>query len=376
LAPHTAQPPGSGGTVLQGRISEHIRGNVIGYVALFVALSGGTAYALDGSDTVFSDDIVNGEVKTADIGDGEVTTVDIRAGAVITGKLADGSVITAKLADGAVTTGKLADSAVTTNALADEAVSIGKLADAAVTTNALADGAVSTGKLADGAVTTNALADGAVTEAQLGCEGNSPDDVMVKVGSVCVDRYEASIWDAPTGGNQITGPIPCNPNGQDCTNIYARSVAGVQPASNITWFQAQQALANSGKRLPTSAEWQMAATGTPDSTDCNISTGSVTATGANPACVSSSGANDMVGNLGEWVADWDEEAAACTTWPAGFGDDATCLGRASGEPSTRLPGALVRGGDFFDGTSAGPFAVTGINEPIASEATIGFRGAR
>jgi formylglycine-generating enzyme required for sulfatase activity len=307
---------------VSGRISEHIRSNVVGYVALFVALSGGTAYALDGSDTVFSDDIVNGQVKTADIGDQEVTTVHIRAGAVTAGKLADG--------------------------------------------------AVSTGKLADGAV----------TAPKLGCEGNSPDDVMVKVGSVCIDRYEASIWDAPTGGNQITGAIPCNPNGQDCTNIYARSVAGVAPAANITWFQAQQALANSGKRLPTNAEWQMAVAGTPDSTGCNISTGAVANTGANPACVSMWGANDMVGNLGEWVADWDEEAAACTTTTtatsssADFGDDLTCIGRASGEPSTRLPGALVRGGDFADDSGAGRFAVSGLSEPSGSDATIGFRGAR
>ncbi|MPZ91072.1 MAG: hypothetical protein GEU68_05495 [Actinobacteria bacterium] len=45
---------------------------------------------------------------------------------------------------------------------------------------------------------------------------------------------------------------PCNDNGQNCKGkIYARSVAGVTPSRYITWFQAQQALANSGKRLPT-----------------------------------------------------------------------------------------------------------------------------
>ena len=303
---------------MRSGISKHVRNNVVGYVALFIALSGGTAYALDGSNTVFSDDIVNQEVKTEDIRDANVMTADIRHDAVTTVKIADG--------------------------------------------------AVSTGKLADGAV----------TAPKLGCEGNSPDDVMVKVGSVCVDRYENSIWDAPTGGNQITGAIPCAPNGQDCTNIYARSVAGVTPTATITWFQAQQALANSGKRLPTNAEWQMAVAGTPDSTDCNVSTGSLANTGANAACLSDWDANDMVGNLWEWVADWDEEALACATWPGpGFGDDTTCLGRASGEPSTRRPGALLRGGDFRSGTSAGgPFAVSGISEPSDSDVTIGFRGAR
>jgi hypothetical protein len=45
---------------MQNRISEHLRSNVVGYLALFLVLTGGTAYALDGSNTVFSDDIVNG----------------------------------------------------------------------------------------------------------------------------------------------------------------------------------------------------------------------------------------------------------------------------------------------------------------------------
>ena len=36
------------------RIRNHLRGNVIAYVALFFALTGGTAFALTGSNTVFS----------------------------------------------------------------------------------------------------------------------------------------------------------------------------------------------------------------------------------------------------------------------------------------------------------------------------------
>jgi formylglycine-generating enzyme required for sulfatase activity len=280
------------------RITEHVRTNVVGYVALFFALSGGAAWATHpgGADTISSADIINNEVDEQD--------------------------------------------------------------------------------LKDGAVSTDELADGAVTEPKLGCESDDPNDVMVKVGSVCIDRYEASIWDAPTGGNQITGPIPCDRNGQDCTNIYARSVPGVTPATHISWFQAQQALANSGKRLPTNAEWQMAVAGTPDSTDCNVSTGSVANTGANAACVSNWGVNDMVGNLGEWVADWDEQSFTNATWPAGFGDDHSSVGRAAGEPSTRRPGALLRGGDFADGRKAGPFKVGAAHRPWNLAKVIGFRGVR
>ena len=47
----------------------HLRQQWLGALAVALVLTGGTAYALDGSNTVFSDDIVNGEVRTADIRD-------------------------------------------------------------------------------------------------------------------------------------------------------------------------------------------------------------------------------------------------------------------------------------------------------------------
>jgi hypothetical protein len=59
--------------MVSSRIRQHIRGNVVGYVALFLVLTGGTAQALNGSNTVFSDDIVNRDVKTADLGFKSVT---------------------------------------------------------------------------------------------------------------------------------------------------------------------------------------------------------------------------------------------------------------------------------------------------------------
>ncbi len=59
------------------------------WVVLLVIMSGGTAYALGGKNTVFSDDIVNGQVHSADIGDGQVHSADIGDGQVRSADVAD-----------------------------------------------------------------------------------------------------------------------------------------------------------------------------------------------------------------------------------------------------------------------------------------------
>ncbi len=290
--------------------------NVISTLALFLVLTGGTAVALSGSNTVQSDDLGPGS---------QVTAPDVAANAV------NGT-------------------DVVNNSLTGSDVNEAGL-DATPLATRVAQG---------------------------GCQpAVAGTGVMVKVGSVCIDKYENSVWTQPNGGTLLTGTLPCNENGQNCDNIYARSVAGVAPRANITYFQAQQALANSGKRLPTNAEWQMAVAGTPDSAACKISPpGPAANTGAFGGCVSNHGANDMVGNLFEWVADWDEQGpGSCANWDAGFGSDLTCVGRASGEASTRFPGALIRGGDFSEGTDAGAFEVA-VFSPSFSGNGVGFRGAR
>ncbi len=221
------------------------------------------------------------------------------------------------------------------------------------------------------------------------CPGNDPADVMVKVGNVCVDVYEASVWSGLTGGTQygvVSGNYPCNADGNDCTTIYARSVVGVVPSSSVTWFQAAQACRNAGKRLLTNAEWQMAAAGTPDpgdagngTTTCNTNTAGPTNTGSTGDCVSSAGVRDMVGNLYEWVADWADRSSTCTDWTASAGipgGDLSCFGGSGGASSSAIPGALIRGGLWGSGADAGVFAVSAKVIPSFSDVEVGFRCGR
>jgi hypothetical protein len=55
-----------GGLVVLRRVGDHIRGHVVGYIALFVALSGGVAYAQLGR-TITSSEIKNDTIRAADL---------------------------------------------------------------------------------------------------------------------------------------------------------------------------------------------------------------------------------------------------------------------------------------------------------------------
>jgi formylglycine-generating enzyme required for sulfatase activity len=168
--------------------------------------------------------------------------------------------------------------------------------------------------------------------------------------------------------------------------IYAASKAGVTPSAYITWFQAQQACRNVGKKLIASDDWQAAAAGTPDpgtddgTDDCNISaTGAISLTGSRANCVSNWGSHDMVGNGWEWVADWMQANSDIDDGPTStvtYGTDGlTGIDEAS--PATdRFPAALLRGGDFNDGTVAGVFTVNAGNAPSVAFIGVGFRCAR
>lgn len=210
-------------------------------------------------------------------------------------------------------------------------------------------------------------------------------DVMVKVGDFWIDRYETSV--CPASGAIGSGP------GYD-TTAAACSVAGATPEGDVTWFQASSLCANAGKTLCTNAEWQTAASGTtdpgpwptaspgcnspPSSTQCTTCAYSGGTAGQAVLCVSRFGANDMIGNFAEWVADWFQAGRGwadhafsdglwLASWPAGYAGGLDTVhnvyGRVNAGPGSGwvdgLPAAGVRGGGNFmfgaNGTGVGAF---------------------
>jgi len=111
-----------------------------------------------------------------------------------------------------------------------------------------------------------------------------PDSI--RVAGVCVDIFEATMWDIPSGATALIHGVkdgtatladltsggashlagtsgPCSGSeypaafpvtGNWSSVVYAVSVAGVSPSTCASWFQAAQACAASGKRLLTNDE--------------------------------------------------------------------------------------------------------------------------
>jgi hypothetical protein len=109
---------------MSARIRQHIRANVVGYMALFVALSG-TAYAVDGplagQNQVGSEDIINEEVKREDIG----------SDAVRTGKVLNDTLLAEDIATGAISSSEVLNSTVSHFDLGTDSVRYPELAPGA-----------------------------------------------------------------------------------------------------------------------------------------------------------------------------------------------------------------------------------------------------
>lgn len=228
---------------MSGRIRTHLRGNAVGYIALFLVLTGGTAQALDDSNTVFSDDIVNGEVTVSDIGPNAITTTKIENRQVATGDLAIGAVNTNQIAPNAVNGSRVADDSL-------GGADVSNLTGADLVGNSLTganidEGAVFLGGELNGALSSASLGLGVVEGPNVASDslgGASIDESSLSVDAELLDgrdsrgiSYHATSTDTATEtilGGVALRPVCIAQSGEDNVKLFARSTA------NGSWITA------------------------------------------------------------------------------------------------------------------------------------------
>lgn len=191
----------------------------------------------------------------------------------------------------------------------------------------------------------------------------------------CLDTNQSQLDDANAGGYQIEPELVSHP------------VAGV------TWAGAAAYCIWRGARLPTEAEWEKAALWDSESAtggvypwgtafdgtrvnfcdvncdapqanpDYNDGFAETAPVGSLPAGRSPAGADDMAGNVWEWVADWYSETYYAESAAA------NPQGPAAGSEK------VVRGGSYFDTGNFTSGFIRFPSPPENADATIGFRCA-
>jgi hypothetical protein len=119
--------------------------DVFALLALIVAVGGTSAYA---ANTVFSSDIVDGEVKSVDIGDAEIKSADVKDQSLTTFDVS--TFLGADVVDGTLTGADIQDSSLTGLDIDDGSVEQSDIANDAINKFKLEFGAVETAAVNDG----------------------------------------------------------------------------------------------------------------------------------------------------------------------------------------------------------------------------------
>ncbi len=155
-----------------------------------------------------------------------------------------------------------------------------------------------------------------------GCPGDEIPQHLVSLSAFAIDVYEvtnAQYADCVAAG-ACEEPIVMASQARE--DYYQNPDYANFPMINVKWEDAQAYCSWAGKRLPTEAEWELAARGTsprayawgdeaPDCSKANTyfdatmttCVGDTVAVGSYPEGASEFGVMDMTGNVWEWVAD-------------------------------------------------------------------------
>jgi microcompartment protein CcmK/EutM len=204
---------------MSGRISEHIRSNVVGYVALFFALAGG-AYAVDGplpgQNQVGSEDIINGEVITDDISD----TNGVRSADVRDDTLNNGGLQAVDLRADSVGSSEVAPDAIGSGEVAPDSLGALDLAPDSVGSSEVAVDAVGAGEVAPDSLGQQDLAVASVTSSEVGTDAIGSAEVATgAIGSS--EIVDEGVGNPDLGANSVNG-----------SNVFPSSLTGADILAN------------------------------------------------------------------------------------------------------------------------------------------------
>jgi hypothetical protein len=189
----------------------HLRAQWMGALALLLVLAGGTAYA---ANTVFSGDIVNGEVKTVDLANRAVTMAKLALDSVDSDTVADDSLGSRDLRNNA---------AVQSPDVRNESLSGVDIAPESLTGADIADGSVGSGDVANESLWGADIQDNSLNGVDIQNESLTGNDV--------VESTLGQVPAAKIGGlGRWTGGGTCDPESENYVDCAIVTLNLPQPA--------------------------------------------------------------------------------------------------------------------------------------------------